>query len=79
MLATRVMIERTRNLVEPGLRCGACRPQAVRGREGGVCGGGNIRPAQLMALWPRGGGLTAKQVPVEAGSAAITAARVLSI
>jgi threonine dehydratase len=55
--ATRVMIEKTRNLVEPA---GAAALAAVLedpGRFAGrqvavVCSGGNISPAQLMALWP---------------------------
>jgi threonine dehydratase len=56
--ATRVMIEKTRNLVEPA---GAAALAAVLGaaqRFAGrkvaiVCSGGNISPAQLVALWPR--------------------------
>jgi threonine dehydratase len=55
--ATRVMIEKTRNLVEPA---GAAALAAVLGapeRFGGrnvaiVCSGGNISPAQLLELWP---------------------------
>ena len=55
--ATRVMIEKTRNLVEPA---GAAALAAVLddpGRFAGrqvavVCSGGNISPAQLTALWP---------------------------
>jgi threonine dehydratase len=55
--ATRVMIEKTRNLVEPA---GAAALAAVLGapeRFAGqkvaiVCSGGNISPAQLMRLWP---------------------------
>ena len=55
--ATRVMIEKTRNLVEPA---GAAALAAVLGaaqRFAGrkvaiVCSGGNISPAQLVALWP---------------------------
>jgi threonine dehydratase len=54
--ATRVMIEKTRNLVEPA---GAAALAAVLGdpdRFAGrrvtiVCSGGNISPAQLTALW----------------------------
>jgi threonine dehydratase len=56
--ATRMMIEKTRNLVEPA---GAAALAAVLGapeRFAGktvavVCSGGNISPAQLAALWPR--------------------------
>jgi threonine dehydratase len=55
--ATRAMIEKTRNLVEPA---GAAALAAVLGssqRFAGrkvaiVCSGGNISPAQLAALWP---------------------------
>jgi threonine dehydratase len=55
--ATRLMIEKTRNLVEPA---GAAALAAVLGspdRFAGrkvtiVCTGGNISPAQLTALWP---------------------------
>ena len=56
--ATRVMIEKTRNLVEPA---GAAALAAVLGDPGRfagrkvavICSGGNISPAQLLALWPR--------------------------
>jgi threonine dehydratase len=56
--ATRVMIEKTHNLVEPA---GAAALAAVLGtpdRFAGrnvaiVCSGGNISPAQLVELWPR--------------------------
>jgi threonine dehydratase len=56
--ATRVMIEKTRNLVEPA---GAAALAAVLGTPGRfagrkvtiVCSGGNISPAQLVDLWPR--------------------------
>jgi threonine dehydratase len=55
--STRMMIEKTRNLVEPA---GAAALAAVLGdpaRFAGrrvtiVCSGGNISPAQLAALWP---------------------------
>jgi threonine dehydratase len=55
--ATRLMIEKTRNLVEPA---GAAALAAVLGaprRFAGrtvaiVCSGGNISPAQLAGLWP---------------------------
>lgn len=55
--ATRVMIEKTRNLVEPA---GAAALAAVladlprfAGRKVAViCSGGNISPAQLAGLWP---------------------------
>jgi threonine dehydratase len=56
--ATRLMIEKTRNLVEPA---GAAALAAVLSTPGRfaertvaiVCSGGNISPAQLTALWPR--------------------------
>jgi threonine dehydratase len=56
--ATRLMIEKTRNLVEPA---GAAALAAVLGSPGRfagrtvaiVCSGGNISPAQLAGLWPR--------------------------
>jgi threonine dehydratase len=59
MAATRLMIEKTRNLVEPA---GAAALAAVLSQPGRfadrnvalICSGGNISPAQLMALWPRG-------------------------
>src|SRR5207249_6687395 len=55
--ATRLMIEKTRNLVEPA---GAAALAAVLGtperfadrKSVVVCSGGNISPAQLAALWP---------------------------
>jgi threonine dehydratase len=55
--ATRLMIEKTRNLVEPA---GAAALAAVLGAPGRfagrqvaiVCSGGNISPAQLTGLWP---------------------------
>ena len=55
--ATRLMIEKTRNLVEPA---GAAPLAAVLtdlGRFAGhqialICSGGNISPAQLVGLWP---------------------------
>jgi len=60
--ATRVMIEKTRNLVEPA---GAAALAAVLGDPGRfagrkvavVCSGGNISPAQLVGLWPDGPGV----------------------
>jgi threonine dehydratase len=56
--ATRVMIEKTRNLVEPAgaaaLAAVLAAPERFAGRKVAViCSGGNISPAQLMALWPR--------------------------
>jgi threonine dehydratase len=56
--ATRLMIEKTRNLVEPA---GAAALAAVLSAPGRfadrkvviVCSGGNISPGQLAALWPR--------------------------
>ncbi len=58
--ATRVMIEKTRNLVEPA---GAAALAAVLGNPGRfagrkvaiVCSGGNISPSQLLELWPGSG------------------------
>jgi threonine dehydratase len=55
--ATRVMIEKTRNLVEPAgaaaLAAVLAAPERFAGRKVAViCSGGNISPAQLMALWP---------------------------
>jgi threonine dehydratase len=55
--ATRLMIEKTRNLVEPA---GAAALAAVLGAPGRfagrkvaiICSGGNISPAQLAGLWP---------------------------
>lgn len=54
--ATRVMIEKTRNLVEPAgaaaLAAVLADPQRFAGRTVAVvCSGGNISPAQLTALW----------------------------
>jgi threonine dehydratase len=56
-LATRTMIEKTRNLVEPAgaAACAAvlADPARFTGRNVTiVCSGGNISPAQLTALWP---------------------------
>jgi threonine dehydratase len=56
--ATRLMISKTHNLVEPA---GAAALAAVLGAPGRfagrrvamVCSGGNISPAQLAGLWPR--------------------------
>ena len=57
--ATRLMIEKTRNLVEPAgaasLAAVLGAPERFAGRKVSiVCSGGNISPAQLAALWPRG-------------------------
>ena len=54
--ATRTMIEKTRNLVEPAgaaaLAAVLADPARFAGREVAViCSGGNISPAQLRALW----------------------------
>jgi threonine dehydratase len=54
--ATRTMIEKTRNLVEPAgaaaLAAVLADPARFAGREVAVvCSGGNISPAQLTALW----------------------------
>jgi threonine dehydratase len=54
--ATRTMIEKTRNLVEPAGAAALAAVLADPGRFAGrkvavVCSGGNISPAQLAALW----------------------------
>ena len=54
--ATRTMIEKTRNLVEPSgaaaLAAVLADPDRFAGRKVAiVCSGGNISPAQLVALW----------------------------
>ncbi len=59
--ATRVMIEKTHNLVEPAgaaaLAAVLAAPQRFAGRKVAiVCSGGNISPGQLAALWPRDAG-----------------------
>jgi threonine dehydratase len=56
--ATRLMIEKTRNLVEPAgaaaLAAVLGAPQRFAGRKVAViCSGGNISPAQLAGLWSR--------------------------
>jgi threonine dehydratase len=55
--ATRTMIEKTRNLVEPSGAASLAAVLADPGRFAGrkvaiVCSGGNISPAQLTGLWP---------------------------
>jgi threonine dehydratase len=55
--ATRLMIEKTRNLVEPAgaaaLAAVLSTPHRFAGRKVAiVCSGGNISPAQLAGLWP---------------------------
>jgi threonine dehydratase len=55
--ATRLMIEKTRNLVEPAgaaaLAAVLAAPARFAGREVAIiCSGGNLSPAQLAALWP---------------------------
>jgi threonine dehydratase len=55
--ATRLMIEKTRNLVEPAgaaaLAALLAAPQRFSGRNVAIiCSGGNISPAQLARLWP---------------------------
>jgi threonine dehydratase len=55
--ATRLMIEKTRNLVEPAgaaaLAAVLDAPQRFAGRKVAIiCSGGNISPAQLAGLWP---------------------------
>jgi threonine dehydratase len=56
--ATRLMIEKTRNLVEPAgaaaLAAVLDDPHRFAGRKVAIiCSGGNISPAQLAGLWPR--------------------------
>jgi len=58
--ATRVMIEKTRNLVEPAGAAALAAVLAAPGRFAGrkvaiVCSGGNISPAQLAGLWSSAG------------------------
>ena len=55
--ATRLMIEKTRNLVEPAGAAALAAVLSTPGRFAGrkvaiVCSGGNISPAQLAGLWP---------------------------
>lgn len=55
--ATRTMIAKTKNLVEPAGAAALAAVLADRERFAGrrvavVCSGGNISPAQLVALWP---------------------------
>jgi threonine dehydratase len=55
--ATRLMISKTRNLVEPAGAAALAAVLSASGRFAGrtvavVCSGGNISPAQLAALWP---------------------------
>ena len=55
--ATRLMIEKTRNLVEPAGAAALAAVLAAPGRFADrkvaiVCSGGNISPAQLTGLWP---------------------------
>ncbi|HUZ55357.1 MAG TPA: threonine/serine dehydratase [Streptosporangiaceae bacterium] len=55
--ATRTMIEKTRNLVEPSgaaaLAAVLAGPARFAGRKVAIiCSGGNISPAQLIRLWP---------------------------
>jgi threonine dehydratase len=55
--ATRLMIEKTRNLVEPAgaaaLAAVLGAPRRFAGRKVAIiCSGGNISPAQLAGLWP---------------------------
>jgi threonine dehydratase len=54
--ATRLMIEKTRNLVEPAgaaaLAAVLADPSRFAGRNVTlICTGGNISPAQLVSLW----------------------------
>jgi threonine dehydratase len=54
--ATRTMIEKTRNLVEPSgaaaLAAVLADPARFAGRQVAIiCSGGNISPAQLVSLW----------------------------
>jgi threonine dehydratase len=55
--ATRLMIEKTRNLVEPAGAASLAAVLAAADRFAGrtvaiVCSGGNISPEQLVSLWP---------------------------
>ena len=55
--ATRLMIEKTRNLVEPAGAAALAALLSAPGRFAGrkvtvICSGGNISPAQLAGLWP---------------------------
>ncbi len=55
--ATRLMIEKTRNLVEPAGAAALAAVLSAPGRFAGrkvaiICSGGNISPAQLAGLWP---------------------------
>jgi threonine dehydratase len=57
LAATRIMIEKTKNLVEPSGAAPLAAVLADRARFSGrkvaiVCSGGNISPAQLLQLWP---------------------------
>jgi threonine dehydratase len=57
--ATRLMISKTRNLVEPSGAAALAAVLADPGRFAGrqvaiVCSGGNISPEQLVGLWPAG-------------------------
>jgi|SRR5580658_406688 threonine dehydratase len=58
--ATRIMIEKTKNLVEPAGAAALAAVLADHGRFKGrkvaiICSGGNISPPQLVALWPQAG------------------------
>ena len=60
LAATRIMIEKTRNLVEPSGAASLAAVLADQARFAGrkvaiVCSGGNISPAQLVRLWPAAG------------------------
>jgi threonine dehydratase len=57
LAATRIMIEKTKNLVEPSGAAPLAAVLADQDRFAGrnvaiVCSGGNISPAQLLQLWP---------------------------
>ena len=57
LTATRMMIEKTKNLVEPSGASPLAAVLADQARFAGrkvaiVCSGGNISPAQLVQLWP---------------------------
>jgi threonine dehydratase len=57
LAATRIMIEKTKNLVEPSGAAPLAAVLADKARFAGrkvavVCSGGNISPAQLVRLWP---------------------------
>jgi threonine dehydratase len=72
--ATRLMIEKTRNLVEPAAAAALAAvldaPDRFAGRRVAlVCSGGNISPAQLVDLWPAGLRVGGQQCGEDTGEA----------